>query len=403
MSLPFLKQYKKDLAKLENVSTDFRPPTHWYSTGNLAANRTLSGDFYRGIPQGRVTILAGPSDTGKSFLLSNIMKSAQADGAFILALDSENALDHDYLGKIGVDTSEDKFLGISVVTISDIVSVVSDFIKSYEKEYKKYNDEAPKVLICVDSLDMLLTDSENSHFNDGVQKGDQGQRAKQMKAFLRTTVSRIKSLNIAFIGTHQVYPADVMEGEGKWKINNAIRYSASQIVLITKLKLKADGEVSGIRMYVETFKSRFAKLGTKVEILVPYEKGMNPYSGLLELLEADGIINKSGAWYNCKFPDEEKPFSFQSTKLDKALADRLLSHPKLKENAKKFDDLLRTPETPEELGEADPVELAAKKEEAKATQIENAVTVLAEEPRKDASSDMAEHCEQAQITPKEET
>lgn len=352
--LPFLTKFKKELEKLENVSTDFRPPSHWYTCGNYAVNKILSGDFYRGIPQGRVTIFAGPSDSGKSFLLSNVMKAAQADGAFILAIDTENALDHDYLGRIGVDTSPDKFMGVAVVTIADIVSVVSDFIKQYEKEYGKYNEKAPKILIAVDSLDMLLTDSENEHFNSGVQKGDQGQRAKQMKAFLRTTVSRIKALNIAFIGTHQVYPADVLQGEGKWAINNAIRYSASQIVLITKLRLKQEGEVSGIRMYVETFKSRFAKLGSKVEVMVPYNEGMNPYSGLLESLESEGVVTRSGAWWNCKFPDQEKAFSFQSTKMNKELADRLLSHPKLQKDAEQFEDMLRTPETPQELGEADP-------------------------------------------------
>ena len=351
--LPFLKTYKKEIEKLENVSTDFRPPNHWYSIGNFAANRILSGDFHRGIPQGRITILAGPSDTGKSYLLSNIMKSAQTDGAFILAIDTENALDHEYLGRIGVKTDENSFLGLSVVTISDVVSVVSDFIKQYEKEYGKYNENAPKVLIAIDSLDMLLTETENEHFNAGVQKGDQGQRAKQLKAFLRTTVSRIKALNIAFIGTHQVYPADVLEGEGKWKINNAIRYSASQIVLITKLKLKEEGEVSGIRMYLETFKSRFAKLGSKVEIIVPYDKGMNPYSGLLDLLEADGVVQKNGAWYQCKFNETDPPLKFQSTKMDQALAEKLLAHPMIKLNASRFDDQLRTPETPEELGLAD--------------------------------------------------
>ena len=352
--LPFLKGFKKELEKLENVSMDFRPPQHWYSCGNMAVNKILSGDYYRGVPQGRVTILAGPSDTGKSFLLSNIFKGAQNDGAFILAIDTENALDHEYLTKIGVDVNPERFMGVAVVTISDVVTVVSDFIKMYEKEYGKYNDNAPKVLIAIDSLDMLLTDAENEHFNSGVQKGDQGQRAKQMKAFLRTTVSRIKALNIGFIGTHQVYPADVMEGEGKWKINNAIRYSASQIILITKLKLREGEVVTGIRMNVETFKSRFAKLGSKVTVNVPYDKGMNPYSGLLDLLEADGVVEKNGAWYTAKLPGAE--FKFQSTKLDEALVTKLMAHPKITGLAKAFEETLLVPETPEEIGEADPVE-----------------------------------------------
>ena len=257
MALPFLKKFESEIKKLENVSLDFRPPTHWYNSGNYAINKRLSGDYLRGIPQSRVTILAGPSEAGKSYVLCNIIKSAQDDGAFVLALDSENALDHDYLKKVGVNISPECFMGVSVVTISDATSIVSDFFKMYEKEYGRYNESAPKIMIVLDSLDMMLTDSEVANFGKGEIKGDQGQRAKQMKSFLRVgIVPKIKALNIAFVATHQVYPADVLEGEGKWKINNAIRYSASQIALLTKLKLKEDKDVVGIRMSVETFKSR---------------------------------------------------------------------------------------------------------------------------------------------------
>lgn len=341
--LKFIDKYKKEIAKLENVSTDFRPPSHWYSTGNFAVNKILSGSFHKGIPQSRVTILAGPSGSGKSFLLSNVMKHAQDDGTFILALDSENALDIDYLERVGVSTDDKNFMGIAVVTISDAVSTISDFIKMYEKDYGKYNQEAPKVLIAIDSLDMLLTEAENNHFENGEQKGDQGQRAKQLKHFLRTIVSRIKSLNITFIGTHQVYPGDPMKGEGVWAINNAIRYSASQIALITRLKLKEEGEVIGIRMSVEAFKSRFAKLGSKVEVVVPFDKGMNPNSGLIDMLEKEGVIEKAGAWLKVEFPGE-KPFSFQSTKMTDELVTKLLNHPKLRKQEELFEAVIATPE-----------------------------------------------------------
>lgn len=342
VSIAFLDKFKKNISKLENVSTDFRPPAVWYSSGNYAINRIISGDYFRGIPQGRITLLCGPSGSGKSFTLSNVFKSAQDQGAFILAIDSENALDFTYLGKIGVDTSETRFLGISVTTIADAISVVSDFIKEYEKEHGKHNENAPKVVIGLDSLDMLLTETESNHFNSGEQKGDQGQRAKQLKAFLRTIVSRIKSLNIAFVGTHQVYPADVLEGEGKWKVNNAIRYSASQIALITKLRLKEGDDIVGIRMSVETFKSRFAKPGSKVEVHVPYDRGLNPLTGLLELLEKDGVVQKNGGWYQAQFPDQPGVFKFQRSQLTQELAERLLNHPIVRRNSSLFDDALRS-------------------------------------------------------------
>jgi RecA/RadA recombinase len=326
--LPFLNKFKKTIDKLETVYTSFGPPDFWYNTGNYAINKIMSGSFTKGIPQGRITCLAGPSGAGKSFLLCNILRDAQKQGAFVLVLDSENALDDNFMSAIGIDTSPDKLMYVGVTLFSDVVSVISDFIQSYEKEYGKDNPNSPKVVIALDSLDMLLTDSEVSHFESGVQKGDQGQRAKQSKHMLRTAVSRIKRLPMAMIVTHQVYAnSDLLNGEGNWIINNAIRYSVSQILLITKLKLREAGEVLGIRMRVECFKSRFAKLGSRVEVDVPYTKGMSPYSGFLDLMEAAGIVTSAGAWKTLVMPDEQ--IKFQSKQLNEELVSKMLSHPKI--------------------------------------------------------------------------
>jgi len=59
--LPFLKKFRKEIQKLENVSTEFSPPNIWYSTGNYALNRVLSGSYFKAIPQGRLTAFVGPS------------------------------------------------------------------------------------------------------------------------------------------------------------------------------------------------------------------------------------------------------------------------------------------------------------------------------------------------------
>lgn len=340
MSLSFLKDFKKTISKMETIVTDFGPPKFWYSTGNLALNKVISGSFKKGIPQGRVTCLAGPSGAGKSFILSNVVKNAQAEGAFILMLDSEHALDIGYLKKIGVDVGEDKFLYAGVTTFSDVVKVVSEFITDYEKAYGRDNPDSPQVIIALDSIDMLITDSENDHFNSGVQKGDQGQRAKQSKHMLRTLVSRIKRNPMSFIITHQVYPnTDLMNGQGLWIINNAIRYSASQIMLIVPAKLKEGTDVVGVRMKVETYKSRFAQVGTKVEVEVPYTSGMNPYSGFLDMMEDLGVVKASGAWKSLELPGKEVK-KFQTKHLDAALVAEILSHPTIVQSEKNVLELM---------------------------------------------------------------
>jgi recombination protein RecA len=340
INVDFIKTINKQLEKIETVYMDFGPPKKWYSTGNYALNKVMSGSFLRGIPESRITCLAGPSGSGKSFLGCNILKHAQDTGAFIVILDSENALDKNFMEAVGIDTSPSKLLYIGVTLFSDVVKVLSEFLTTYEKQYGKNNPDSPPVVMFLDSLDMLLTDNENENFISGVQKGDQGQRAKQAKHMLKTVVSRIKRLPISFIVTHQVYPnTDLLNGEGMWIINNAIRYSASQIMLITKLKLKEGTDIIGIRMRVECYKSRFAKLGSKIEIEVPYDRGMDPYSGFLDMMEENKIITKGGAWYSYTKKDGET-IKFQAKNLTEELVNEMLQDPRIQEEEKTVEKLM---------------------------------------------------------------
>ena len=350
MSLSFLKDFKKKMDKIESISTSFAPPAHWYSTGNYALNNIISGSFVKGIPQSRITTVCGASGTGKSFLASNILLHAQSEGAFALVLDSENALDEVFLSNIGVKTDEEHLQYVAVTTFSDVTRVISEFLTSYEKAYGRDNPESPKVVILLDSLDMLLTDSETNNFEAGIQKGDQGQRSKQAKHMLRTIVNRISRIPVSFVLTHQVYPnTDIMNGQGLWIINNAVRYSASQIMLITNGKLKEGTDVIGIRMRVEAFKSRFSKLGSKVEIEVPYSKGMSPFSGFVELLEAKGVLGKEGFSYVTEINGEK--IKFREKNLTHELVAQILTHPLLRKEEEEEITALMTGDKGEDLTE----------------------------------------------------
>lgn len=299
--LGFMKDFQKSLEKMDGVSTSSEPPRFWIDTGNCVLNYILSGDFRRGIPQGRVSALAGPSGSGKSFVQCNVTRQAQQDlDAAVVMIDTENALDDDFTSKIGIDTDRPDYHYISALTIDHAVKICSSFIKGYKKTYGE-DPDAPKVLMVIDSLDMLLTDSELNNFEKGDNKGDQGQRAKQIKAFLRNMVQQIKNLNIAMVITHQVYAATqdmILKGasDGNWVINGAVKYSLSHLALLTKLKLKDGTDITGIKMKCQAVKTRFTKPFQDVVIEVPYEEGMNRYSGLVEVAEALGIIEKKGSY-----------------------------------------------------------------------------------------------------------
>ena len=59
----------------------------WISTGNYTLNKLISNDFNKGVPLGKVTVLAGESGAGKSYIASgNIVKVAQEQGIFVVQL-----------------------------------------------------------------------------------------------------------------------------------------------------------------------------------------------------------------------------------------------------------------------------------------------------------------------------
>lgn len=308
--LSFLKGFEKDLSKMDGVGTSSAPPRYWYSTGNLVLNAIISGFYSKGIPQGRITDLAGPSGAGKSYIAANLVAAAQRAGAICLVIDSENALDDEFMSKIGVNTESDTYIYASVTTIPEVTKIVSTFLSQYQEECGE-SESAPQVLILIDSLDMLMTETEVDHFDKGVTKGDQGQKNKQLKAMLRTFVQAIKHLNVSMICTSQVYKnQDVMNGEGVWIVSDAVKYACSQIILIQKRKLKDEskgaklGEFAGVRMVCEGYKTRFTKPFQKVEIEVPYETGMDPYSGLIEAAKRAEVIVQRGNRYSVQGSDE---------------------------------------------------------------------------------------------------
>jgi hypothetical protein len=77
-------------------------------------------------------------------------------------------------------------------------------------------------------------------------------------------------------------------------------YASSIVVAMKKLKLKEDedgnkiSEVKGIRAACKIMKTRYAKPFESVQVKIPYETGMNPYSGLVDMFESKGLLQKEG-------------------------------------------------------------------------------------------------------------
>ena len=304
MTKPFdVTKFRKSITKsISGLGIGFNDPTDWISTGNYALNYLISGDFNRGIPLGKVTVLAGESGSGKSFIASgNIVKEAQKQGIYVILIDSENALDQSWLEALGVDTNEKKLLRLSLSMVDDVARTVSDFMKGYKDEHGEDKENAPKVLIVIDSLGMLLTPTDVDQFEKGEMKGDLGRKPKALTALVRNCVNMFGSWNVGLIATNHTYASqDMFDPDDKISGGQGFIYASSIVVAMKKLKLKEDekgnkiSDVRGIRAACKVMKTRYAKPFEGVQVKIPYDTGMDPYSGLVDLFEKKGILVQTG-------------------------------------------------------------------------------------------------------------
>ena len=301
MAKPFdVSRFRKEITKsIDGLSIGFNDPTDWISTGNYALNYLISGDFNRGIPLGKVTVFAGESGAGKSYICSgNIVKNAQEQGIFVVLIDSENALDEDWLKALGVDTSESKLLKLSMAMIDDVAKTIATFMSDYKALSP---EDRPKILFVIDSLGMLLTPTDVNQFEAGEMKGDLGRKPKALTALVRNCVNMFGSYNVGMVVTNHTYASqDMFDPDDKISGGQGFIYASSIVVAMKKLKLKEDedgnkiSDVMGIRAACKVMKTRYAKPFEGVQIKIPYETGMNPYSGLTDLAEKKGLLKKDG-------------------------------------------------------------------------------------------------------------
>ena len=301
MAKPFdVSRFRKEISKsIDGLSIGFNDPTDWISTGNYALNYLISGDFHRGIPLGKVTVFAGESGAGKSYICSgNIVKHAQEQGIFVVLIDTENALDETWLHALGVSTDESKLLKLSMAMVDDVAKTISTFMS----DYKALPDgERPKVLFVIDSVGMLLTPTDVNQFEAGDMKGDLGRKAKSLTALVRNCVNMFGAYGVGMVCTNHTYASqDMFDPDDKISGGQGFIYASSIVVAMRKLKLKEDedgnkiSEVMGIRSACKVMKTRYAKPFEGVQVKIPYETGMNPYSGLVDLAEKKGLLKKDG-------------------------------------------------------------------------------------------------------------
>ena len=188
--------YGNTLDKSEVSSVD-----HYISTGNYALNAALTGSVWGGFPNNRSVAIAGPTGTGKTYLILNSIREAQKIGYSIVYYDSENAVDRSLVEKFGIDPVKLRYEPCN--TVQEFRSSVTNLTKSLI-DAKKKGLELPRIMVVLDSAGNLATQKEIDDAASGSDKSDMT-RAKILKSTFRILMTQLGICRIPFLFTNHVY------------------------------------------------------------------------------------------------------------------------------------------------------------------------------------------------------
>ena len=303
-----LKETGNEYAGIADEGIDAGDVTGYIGTGSYSLNALLSGSIYGGLPNNKVTALAGEPSTGKTFYAINIVRQFLKDNqkGFVFYFESESAISKQMLDDRGVDTKR-----IAIVPVATIQEFRTQAIKILDSYMEK--KDAPPMLFVLDSLGNLSTEKEIQDMSDGKDTRDMT-RAQLIRGAFRVLTLKLGKAKVPLIVTNHVYdvvgsyvPMKKMGG------GSGLEYAASTIVFLSKKKNKdKDNEVTGAIVKAVLKKARLTIENKEVETLLDYTDGLDPYYGLLDLAEKFGIVKKVSNKF--EFPDGTKAFESQILK-----------------------------------------------------------------------------------------
>lgn len=282
--------------------------TGYISTGSYTLNALLSGSIFGGLPANKVTALAGEPSTGKTFYAINIIKTFLADNptGFVFYFESESAISKDMLVARGVDVTR-----LAILPVATVQEFRTQAVKILDKYLEKDAQDRAPMFFVLDSLGNLSTEKEVEDISKGESTRDMT-RSQLIRGAFRVLTLKLGKANVPLLVTNHVYdvigsyvPTKKMGG------GSGLEYAASTIVFLTKKKDKDKDskETTGAIITSVLKKSRLTIEEKKVQTLLNYEKGLDPYYGLLDLADKFGIFKKVSTRY--EMPDGTKAFESQ--------------------------------------------------------------------------------------------
>ena len=251
------------------------------STGSLSLDLALG---VGGLPRGRVIEIFGPESSGKTTLALHVVAEVQKLGGTAAFVDAEHALDPLYAAKLGVQ--------------------VEDLLVS-QPDTGEQALEITDMLVRSGAVDVIVVDSVAALTPKAEIEGDMGDshmglQARLMSQALRKLTGIIKRANTLVIFINQIrMKIGVMFGNPETTTGgNALKFYASVRLDIRRIgSLKRGDEIIGSETRVKVVKNKVAPPFKQATFDILYDIGISRESEIIELGVAQGLMEKTGAWY----------------------------------------------------------------------------------------------------------
>ena len=264
----------------------------WISTGSTVIDTIISNSAEGGgVPVGKLTEIVGEEATGKSLLSYMILKDCQDRGGIPVLIDTENAVNEDFLELLGMKLyPEGQLIYVQVDSVEKVFSAIENMIRKIKENR---NDK----LCCIvwDSVAGTSTDAEmqKDHGESTV-----GMHARMIGQGLRKTIRFIGKERVALVFLNQMrqkigvtFGDDLVAPGGK-----AIPFFAS-----TRIRLYRDGFVKagkdtlgvGIRPFTQ--KNRMGPPKREAKLKMYFNRGLIDEESWLDVLLQFGAAEKISA------------------------------------------------------------------------------------------------------------